>query len=1096
MPIERTCPRCGTALSADALDGLCPTCVGRAAFDNPSAMEPISPELAEQFARLKPEEAGDQIGNYKLLQQIGEGGFGTVWMAEQERPVRRRVALKVIKLGMDTKEVIARFEQERQALAMMDHPNIAKVFDAGATQFGRPFFVMELVRGIKITDYCDRANLPTTERLALFILVCHAVQHAHQKGIIHRDLKPSNVLVTMHDGVPVPKVIDFGVAKATQQQRLTDLTLFTQFEQMIGTPLYMSPEQAEMSGLDIDTRSDIYSLGVLLYELLTGRTPFDPEELMQKGLDEIRRTIREQEPLTPSMFVKTMGAERRATVAQHRQSDPGKLTDLLRGDLDWIVMKALEKDRTRRYETAVSFAQDIERHLASEPVHARPTSSLYRFRRLVKRNKLVVSAVLAIAAALFIGSGISIWQAMRAQQEAWRANKEATAAQSATREAQKAEAAATENLWRSYLETARASVRTHDAGRRFKALEAIEKAAKIRTSPELRDVAASALMLADIQRTSYRPRDWERENHEWGDYSGDLKSYTYLTDDGHAVLRRTADDTLLGSLDSPAGAERCPWLNDDATLIAVRGRDHVMRVRRWSDGATLLEVPGTRDAAWHPSGGRIAISGYKSIDEYSLTSGACLKSVFSPNAHKIAYSPDGSQMAAIEGDRGQIIVYDTASGAVEQVIAGENLDSLAWHPKQAILAASGNPQRVSILNAKTGQLMKSWTSEGGHITSLAFSLDGGSLITAGWDTHVRVWNWQTADLLVSAVSSNGDELRVSPDGRQIVTRNWFNSDSSLYDLATPGAVQTLAQEPHGSPHSAIFDPKGRWLAVCEDDALSLWAADGKRQLARFYRGEFQGARPHAVAFHPTKTELAVAHSGGLTVFSLRENPDNTCRLDTPHVVLENVHGDRVAFSRDGSLGAVVANGTCHIYETETWTLRAHTPAIGGEWLALEFSRDGRWITGSVWGHGTYVWDASTGAEIFHARDVGSRERHLTPDQTAFIADLTRLHSYQTDTWQIAEPASPEIIATTLPRTFIFSPDGTVGASGLIDRVRIARWPSYETLLELNVIPDPRINGLAFSPDNNRLLVVGALGRVELVDLGALRGELAKLGLGW
>src|SRR5258708_5590351 len=254
-----------------------------------------------------PEQSGEMIGHYKLLQQIGEGGFGVVWMAEQEQPVRRRVALKIIKMGMDTKEVIARFEQERQALAMMDHPNIAKVFDAGATPTGRPFFVMELVRGIRITDYCDQANLPTADRLQLFIAVCHAVQHAHQKGIIHRDLKPGNILVTPHDGMPVPKVIDFGVAKATQQ-RLTDLTVFTQFEQMIGTPLYMSPEQAEMSGLDIDTRTDIYALGVLLYELLTGRTPFDPKELAKRGLDEIRRAIREQEPPRPSTALSTMAA--------------------------------------------------------------------------------------------------------------------------------------------------------------------------------------------------------------------------------------------------------------------------------------------------------------------------------------------------------------------------------------------------------------------------------------------------------------------------------------------------------------------------------------------------------------------------------------------------------------------------------------------------------------------------------------------------------------------------------------------------------------------------------------------------------------------
>ncbi len=348
------------------------------------------------------EKTGDKIGRYKLLQQIGEGGCGVVYMAEQEEPVRRRVALKVIKLGMDTKSVIARFEAERQALAMMDHPNIARVLDAGATETGRPYFVMELVRGIKITDYCDQNKLSTEARLDLFMQVCHAIQHAHQKGIIHRDIKPSNILVTVHDNVAVPKVIDFGIAKATQG-RLTDQTLFTAFEQFIGTPAYMSPEQAEMSGLDVDTRSDIYALGVLLYELLTGRTPFDPKELLQAGLDELRRTIREKEPARPSTRLSTMLNADLIAVAQRRQSEVPKLIHLLRGDLDWIVMKTLEKDRTRRYETANGLAVDIQRYMNNEPVTARPPSTLYRFQKLARRNKTVFAGAGIGAAALVIG---------------------------------------------------------------------------------------------------------------------------------------------------------------------------------------------------------------------------------------------------------------------------------------------------------------------------------------------------------------------------------------------------------------------------------------------------------------------------------------------------------------------------------------------------------------------------------------------------------------------------------------------------------------------------------------------------------------------
>ena len=371
------------------------------------------------------ERAGTMIGRYKLLELIGEGGFGTVWMAEQEEPVRRRVALKVIKPGMDTKQVLARFESERQALAMMDHPSIARVFDGGATDTGRPYFVMELVRGERITDYCDANKLPMRERLLLFIQVCQAVQHAHQKGIIHRDLKPSNVLVTEVDGAPVPKVIDFGVAKATAA-RLTELTLFTGLHQMIGTPAYMSPEQAGLGALDMDTRSDIYALGVLLYELLTGQTPITREHFEKAGMDEIFRLIREQDPPKPSTRLGALTHEELTAIAVRRQAEPVKLNRLFRGDLDWIVMKALEKDRRRRYDTANGLAMDIQRHLQNEPVTAFPPGQWYRFQKMVRRNKVTFTAVSAVAASLLIGLGLSIWFYVRekaARQEAQAAGR-------------------------------------------------------------------------------------------------------------------------------------------------------------------------------------------------------------------------------------------------------------------------------------------------------------------------------------------------------------------------------------------------------------------------------------------------------------------------------------------------------------------------------------------------------------------------------------------------------------------------------------------------------------------------------------------------
>jgi serine/threonine protein kinase/tetratricopeptide (TPR) repeat protein len=360
---------------------------------------PPEPLTITANAMIGAEVTGTQIGPYRIREQLGEGGFGVVFLAEQERPVKRRVALKIIKPGMDTREVIARFEAERQALAMMDHPCIAKVYDAGATENGRPYFVMELVQGVPITEYCDQCNLAAKERLELFVTVCQAVQHAHQKGVIHRDIKPTNLLVAIQDGKPSPKIIDFGVAKAIDQQ-LTERTLMTANAQIIGTPLYMSPEQAELSALGVDTRSDIYSLGVLLYELLTGTTPFEKDRLHAASYDELRRIIREEEPPRPSARISTLAAELATTVAEHRRTDARRLSQQVRGELDWIVMKCLEKDRNRRYESTGSLAGDIDRYLNDEPVQACPPSMAYRLRKYVRRNRVTLAFAALLLAAL------------------------------------------------------------------------------------------------------------------------------------------------------------------------------------------------------------------------------------------------------------------------------------------------------------------------------------------------------------------------------------------------------------------------------------------------------------------------------------------------------------------------------------------------------------------------------------------------------------------------------------------------------------------------------------------------------------------------
>jgi eukaryotic-like serine/threonine-protein kinase len=370
---------------------------------------------------------GSKIGRYGLLEVIGEGGFGKVFLAEQQYPILRNVALKIVKPGMDTREVVARFESERQALALMDHANIAQILDGGETASGRPYFVMELVRGEPITEYCDRKCLPARERLELFVIVCRAVQHAHQKGVIHRDIKPSNVMVAVHEGVPVVKVIDFGVAKAIGQQ-LTNKTLLTGYGKIIGTPSYMSPEQAQMTGLDVDTRSDIYSLGVLLYELLTGTTPIESSKLHHVGVAEMQRLIQEEEPLRPSARV-TASSTTATMVAAKRGTSPGHLARFVSGDLDWIVMKSLEKDRNRRYATALGLCEDIERHLRGEPILARPPSALYRLGKFSRRHRSAMLSLAAVALASILGALVAVWQAV----EATRAKQNALAAAAAER---------------------------------------------------------------------------------------------------------------------------------------------------------------------------------------------------------------------------------------------------------------------------------------------------------------------------------------------------------------------------------------------------------------------------------------------------------------------------------------------------------------------------------------------------------------------------------------------------------------------------------------------------------------------------------------
>ena len=489
-----------------------------AAHDTPQSLldrlapAAVPPEAATaDLACPESEQPGTVIGPYKLLQPIGEGGMGTVYMAEQTAPVHRLVALKVIKAGMDSRQVLARFGAERQALALMDHPNIAKVLDADTTDDGRPYFVMELVKGVPITRFCDEHRLSTRERLELAIPVCQAVQHAHQKGVIHRDLKPSNILVALYDEKPVPKIIDFGVAKATGHL-LTDQTLYTEFGAVVGTLEYMSPEQAQLNQLDIDTRSDVYSLGVLLYELLTGSTPLTHKRLKEAAFLEVLRVIREEESPRPSMRLST--TEELPSIAACRNTEAQRLSGLMRGELDWIVMKALEKDRNRRYQTASELARDVEHYLRDEQVLACPPSAWYRLGKFVRRNRSAVLAASLVLLSLVAGTALSLWQAIRAtaaltaEAQALRdLGLEQQATGRALERSEAAEEKATRELFDALVAQARANRLSRRIGQRFGTLDLLRKATRIarqlKLPPErfleMRNEAIAALALPDLR---------------------------------------------------------------------------------------------------------------------------------------------------------------------------------------------------------------------------------------------------------------------------------------------------------------------------------------------------------------------------------------------------------------------------------------------------------------------------------------------------------------------------------------------------------------------------------------------------------------------
>ncbi len=1034
------------AQRADYLNRACPDLELRrevdsllAAHQNPDSV------FAEKTARMEvlpSEGVGTVIGRYKLLEKLGEGGFGSVWLSEQKEPVRRKVALKLIKPGMDTQQVVARFEAERQALALMDHPNIAKVLDAGTTNTGRPYFVMELVRGVAITKFCDENKLVNRERLDLFIKVCHAVQHAHQKGIIHRDLKPSNVLVTLHDGVAVPKVIDFGIAKAMQQP-LAEKTVFSQFQQFLGTPAYISPEQSAMSGLDIDTRSDIYSLGVLLYELLTGGTPFDPKTLLQAGFDEMRRIIREKEPPRPSTRLSTLNQEALVNLAKLRHVEAPKLIRLLRGDLDWIVMKALEKDRTRRYETANGLAADIERHLKNEPVGARPPSTAYRIQKFVSRNKGTVLAGVVVAAALLLGAVVSLWQAREAR------------------------AARHDALHHLYIANLNVIQRDYEQGN----LQHMKRLLETTQSHPQR---------------GFEWYYWQRRIHQevqtFRGHTGPLRGIALSPDGRFAATASAADlpgpncklwDLATGrellSFDLPYHG-RAVAFSPDSQRLAVGGGGRMFvwdiaarrelfsltnRFTNFGEPKSPTNAP-TWSLAYSPDGQQIAVGLYMApailiadanTGQVQAELGDGTTNLF--NVASLAFSPDGSKLAASVLADGAVGVWDLATLRLlhRLPVATHQLWQLGFDPTgRRLVTAHFIEGAARVWNLDPGTLEKVLD---GHIKPLQcalFSPRGDRIYTAGWDGQVRIWDavsYQEIGRLPKGHTLGIISMDVSRDGRYIVTGSW-DGEAKLWDttrLDEPPTFRTAFWPDYPrelwrffgvlrGPYVTLSPASnaGLILALAPTNQVVVWDFATQRELFRIDTGHRGGVSALAVA--PDLRRLATgSEDGSVFVWDARDG--------TKLFALEG-HTNKliaVAFSRDARrIITATADNEGKVRVCDALGRLVRTLAVGREISGISIAPDQPWLALGVNDGWSEIWNFATGRRI-----------HTLPNRTggtfnfAWSPDGRRVASAGWDkVTRVWEVSSGKLLVECVGHTFpvwcvAFSPDGTRLLTGSMDR---------------------------------------------------------------
>src|SRR5262245_53735836 len=927
-------------------------------------------ELAPPAGLAAAEPPGAMIGPYKLIEPIGEGGFGVVYLAEQTAPVRRKVALKVLKPGMDTRQVVARFEAERQALALMDHPNIAREFDGGATPSGRPYFVMELVKGVPITEFCDQNQLPPRDRLNLFVQVCRAVQHAHQKGVIHRDLKPSNVLVSRHDTTAVVKVIDFGVAKALGQG-LTDKTLVTGLAQIVGTPLYMSPEQAGMSDLDVDTRSDIYSLGVLLYELLTGTTPFDKERLRACAYDEMRRITREEDPPKPSTRVRTRGRAGPA-VSANRGLGPAGLRGRVRGERAWMVMKALERARARRYDTAVALAADVQRYLTDEPVLACPPSAAYQFRKFARRYRRAVLTASVVTVAVVVATGALVTSTLLTAEARFRAASDLATAEAEARSRLEAQ------LYRQLIALAEREWSVNNLSRMEALLE--------RCPRDLRDWEWH--YLKRLRHSTHRPLRHESPVLD-ATFSRDGQFLATGTQKGFVRIwpAETGQEPLKWRAhDGDTPQATTVRFSPDGRFLATGSWDNTVKV--WEVEKVLrgeVERPLHRwvhttrrvwGVAFSPDGRCLASAGGKEaertgeVNVWDLTTG---KNVFPTKTFDwavrgVQFSPDGRRLATACGELVQ--GWDAQTGREQLSCRYQDgyLEEVVFSPDGRRLAAVGgmlhvNPARdVKVWDATTGEEIFSLPGHVGGLRCVAFSPDSRRLVSAGVDQTVKVWDTQTRDEIltlrghldiVSSVAFSLDGYKLASASADNTVRVW---DATPLEQEPTSGYRTLRGHA-GAVADAAFHPDGRTLvSLGKDRTVREWDfLAGTELIPRRRTVEAHSAH---MAYSPDGRFLAVA--GGYLIVRVW---DTTTGAEGPAFRGHKAGVNCVAFSPDGR-HAASADGDFIVRVWDTTTAQQVWARPGLNWpLAVAFSPDGRHLaTGSADGI-VRVWDWKADDEL-------------------------------------------------------------------------------------------------------------------------------------